>query len=41
MGYQKQEFDEDSQELVSVEDESDFSDEFAMDTASFDDSFDE
>ena len=41
MGYQKQEFDEDSQELVSVEDESDFSDEFAMETESFDDSYDE
>ncbi len=42
MGYQKQEFDEESQELVSVEDESDFTDDFAMDTVSFDeDSFDE
>ncbi|MBQ8199325.1 MAG: DNA-directed RNA polymerase subunit beta [Lachnospiraceae bacterium] len=41
MGYQKQEFDEDSQELVSVEDESDYSDDFALESASFDDSFDE
>ncbi len=41
MGYQKQEFDEESQELVSVEDESDYSDDFAMETASYEDSFDE
>jgi DNA-directed RNA polymerase subunit beta len=41
MGYQKQEFDEDSQELVSVEEEEDFSEEYAMDSSSFDDSFDE
>ena len=41
MGYQKQEFDEESQELVSVEDDSDFSDDFAMEDASFEDSYDE
>ncbi|MBE5882605.1 MAG: DNA-directed RNA polymerase subunit beta [Lachnospiraceae bacterium] len=41
MGYQKQEFDEESQELVSVEDESDFADEFALESASYEDSYDE
>ena len=41
MGYQKQEFDEESQELVSVEDDSDFADDFAMEDVSFEDSYDE
>ena len=41
MGYQKQEFDDESQELISVEDESDFSEDFALESASFEDSFDE
>ncbi len=42
MGYQKQEFDDESQELVNVEDDSDDSDDFALESVSYDeDSFDE
>ena len=41
MGYQKQEFDEDSEELINVDDEADEAEDFSFDGDGLDDSYDE
>ena len=41
MGYQKQEFDEDSEELINVDDEADDAEDFSFDSDGLDDSYDE